>query len=118
MKTLEILNPLLNFCITHNLETRLVANNLVYMHYIILTLSFVTEQENFHEYLQEDDNVRFMVIALLENMTISTKSRVFADYFARTRAKIITEILLMLLSVSEKEAIDAVEQPKEFMNLA
>jgi hypothetical protein len=117
-KALDILNHMLRFCIKQTLETRLVANNLVYMHYMILTLCYVTERDNFHEFLDDNDDIRGMVIALLENLTICSRSRIFSDYFARVRAKVITEVLFMFLTTSEKEKMDAVDQPKEFMNLA
>jgi len=95
-----------------------MANNLVYMHYIILTLWYVTEKEDHHEFLEENDEIREMVIQLLENMSISARSRIFWDFFARSRAKVISEILLMFLTTSEKEYIQATEEPKEFMNYA
>ena len=42
----------------------------------------------------------------------------FADLFARTRTKVMVDILFLFLATSEKERIDAEDQPKEFMNLA
>ena len=88
------------------------------MNYVLLTLTYITEKENYHEYLQEDEDARNMTIWLLENMIISTRSRMFCDFFAKVRAKIIWDILLMLLTTSEKEEMDAVEDPKEFISLA
>jgi len=117
-KALEVLNHILRFCVKHNFETRYIANNLMYMNYIILTLCYVTEKEDYHEFLQSNDDVRNMIIALLENMIICTKYRLFADFFARVRSRVICDVLLMFLVTSQKEIEDAVEQPKEFMNLA
>ena len=59
-----------------------------------------------------------MTICLLENMIICTRCRIFLDFFARVRARIICDVLLMLLTTSNKEEIDAIEDPKEFINLA
>lgn len=118
MKALEILNNVLSFWIRHNLETRLLANNLMYMHYMILTLSYVTEKDNYHEYLEENEEIREMVIQLLENITICTKSRIFTEYLSKLRAKIIVDVLLMFLASSESEQMKASDEPKEFMNYA
>jgi hypothetical protein len=118
MKSLEILNNVLSFWIRHNLETRLLANNLMYLHYMILTLAFVTEKDDYHEYLEENDEIREMVIQLLENITITTKSRLFTEYLSKLRAKIIVDILFMFLASSESEQAKAIDEPKEFMNYA
>ena len=102
IKALEILNHILRFWVKYQLETRYISNNLMYMNYIILTLWYITEKVDYHEYLQEDEDARNMTIWLLENMIIWTRSRMFSDFFARVRARVIWDILLMLLTTSEK----------------
>lgn len=115
---IEILNHCISFWVRHNVETRLVGNNVVYMQYMILTLAWVTEKEDYFDYLEVNDDIRDLCIVLLENMIICTKSRMFADLFARTRTKVMVDVLFLFLATSEKERDDAEEQPKEFMNLA
>ena len=83
-----------------------------------MTLSYVTEKEDFHEYLQENEDTRGIVICLLDNMAICTQSGLFQDLFSRIKDKIINDILLMFLTTSKKEMDDAIEEPKEFMNFA
>ena len=115
---LNILNYLLKLCLRVNLETRLLGNNLVYMQYMILTLCWTTSKKNFIEELDADDESRGICIALLENISLCSKSKIFADLLAKMRGKLITEILLMYLTTPEKERIDAEEAPTEFLNLA
>lgn len=62
--------------------------------------------------------VRKMVIALLDNILICAKSRIFADFLARVRARIIVDILFMFLTTSPQEENNALNDPKEFMTLA
>lgn len=117
-KTCNVINHLLKFCVKHGLETRFIANNLMYMNYIVLTLSYITDMEDFNQFLEDNEDVRHLTIGLLENMIICTRSRMFSDFFARIRAKVITEVLFMFLLTSDKEYAYIEDDPKEFMNLA
>ena len=116
--SLDILKYLLRIALKLNIENRMMGNNLVYMQYFILTLSWAATKEGWFEYLDEDDDIRGIVIALLENVSLSSKSKFFADLLARTRAKMIGEVLLIFLGTPEKERITAMENPTEFLNLA
>ncbi len=48
-KALGILNYLLRMCLRLSCETRLMANNLVYMQYMILTLQWVASKDDWFE---------------------------------------------------------------------
>lgn len=116
--SLNILNYLLKICLKLNIDTRMMGNNLVYMQYMILTLSWAATKDDWFEYLNDDDNIRGLVIALLENISLCSKSKFFADILARTRGKMIGEVLFIFLSTPEKERVNALDNPTEFLNLA
>ncbi|CAI2373188.1 unnamed protein product [Moneuplotes crassus] len=105
-------------CLKLGCEARLMGNNLVYMQYMILTCQWAASQENWFENLDSDENVRGITIALLENIAISSKSKFYADLLARTRGKMIAEVLIVFLSTPDKEKDDAQDNPGEFLHLA
>lgn len=102
----------------HSLETRVVANNLLYMNYMILTLCWITEKEDFHTFLEENDSIRLLACQLIENCIITSKYKLFTDFFARVRARLFSDVLFPLLTTPESEYLKAVDEPKEFMALA
>jgi hypothetical protein len=85
---------------------------------MIITLNWTASKEDWYEYLNSEDYIRAIVIALLENIALSTKSPIFGDLLARTRAKMIAEVIMIFLCSPEKEKEDALDNPSEFLNLA
>lgn len=116
--SLKILNFLIKMCLRLNCETRLMGNNLVYMQYMIITLNWAASKEDWYDYLSSEDHIRSIVVALLENISLCTKSPIYGDLLARTRAKMIAEVIMIFLCSPEKEKDDALDNPNEFLNLA
>ena len=75
------------------------------------------EKDNFDEYLNLNEYARALVLCLIENLTILVQSNDYNDYFFLVKEKILN-ILLKLLTTSNKEIDDAKDNQSEFVSLA